>query len=275
VSFFGATELLQFWISGLRAGIRGRSFLTVFVLGIFLIFVAYLSGSFSPRQPRTVALDIGLSGVRVTLVLLNIFWIQELLANEIARKSVLFSLTYPVSRTAYFLGRYLSVLAMSALATLTFGLALLIAVNLSGGYYQQDFPVQLGLPLWLALAGQFVDVAVVAAFAMFISSISSSPMMSIAAGFAFAIGGKALGATLDYLAAGADGDQKLVGTFGPLLEAIRWVLPDLSRLDWRDWPMYGVQPDTKAMVAALFMALAYVTIILGMTARTVAKREFS
>jgi len=271
--FFETVAVLQFWLSGLRAGLRGKSIHSVLLMGLFLIFVAYLSGSFSPRHPRTVALDIGLSGVRITLVLLNLFWIQELLAKEIDRKSVLFSLTYPVSRQSYLIGRYLSVLTMSALATAVFGLALVIAVALSGGAYQQEFPVGLGVPLVATLAGQFVDVSVVAAFALLVSTASSMAVMSVGAGLAFAVAGKALGATIDYLAAGADNDQELVATYAPVIDVIRWLLPDLSRLDWRTWPLYGALPE--AVTASLAMAGAYATIMLALASWTIRRREFS
>ena len=69
------------------------------VLGFLLVGVAYLSAGFSPRHPRTVALDIGLSGIRVTLVLLSLFWVQELLAKEVERKTVLHSLAYPALKS--------------------------------------------------------------------------------------------------------------------------------------------------------------------------------
>lgn len=267
--------MFHFWLSGLRAGIRGKSFLAVFVLGIFLVFVAYLSGSFSPRQPRTVALDIGLSGLRITLVLLNLMWIQELIAREIDRKSILFSLTYPVSRNAYVLGRYLAVLTMSLLATIALGLCLIVAVNLAGSHYTQEYMVSLGSPLMATLGGMFVDVAVVAAFSVWVSSVSTVPVMSVAIGLAFAIGGKALGATIAYLVAGADGDQNITGTYGPLIDIIRWLLPDLSRLDWRDWPMYGIAPDSGTQLAALAMAGSYAVIMIALAARAVQRREFS
>lgn len=267
--------MFHFWLSGLRAGIRGKSFLAVFVLGIFLIFVAYLSGSFSPRQPRTVALDIGLTGLRITLVLLNLMWIQELISREIDRKSILFSLTYPVSRNAYLFGRFLAVVTMSFLAMITLGLCLVIAVNLAGSHYLQEYLVNLGIPLIATLCGQFIDVAVVAAFAVWVSSVSTVPVMSVAIGLAFAIGGKALGATIAYLMGGADGDEMLVATFGPLIGVVRWLLPDLSRLDWRDWPMYGVPPDFGTVFAALVMAVSYAALMLLLAARSFRQREFS
>ena len=82
----------QFILSGLLSGLRGRSFQAVFALGLALIGLAYLSGFLSPRQPQTVALDVGLSGLRFSLVLLNLFWVQDLVAREIDRRTIVVSL---------------------------------------------------------------------------------------------------------------------------------------------------------------------------------------
>ena len=66
----------QFMLSAGRAGLRSRSIQAILILGALLVGVAYLAASFSPRQPQTVALDVGLSGLRVTLVLFSLFWVQ-------------------------------------------------------------------------------------------------------------------------------------------------------------------------------------------------------
>lgn len=259
----------------MRSGLRGRSFQAVFLLGLFLIFVAYLSGGFSPRQPRTVALDIGLSGMRLTLILLNLFWVQELIAQEIERKSVLFSLTYPVRREAYLFGRYLAVLGMSLLATVVLGLCLVVAVNLAGSHYLQEYLVSLGWPFLATLAGLWIDVSVVTSFALWIATVSTVPILSVALGLAFALAGKALGATIAYLAGGADGDVQLMAHFGPLIDGVRWVLPDLSRLDWRDWPLYGVAPAPAAIGGGLLMAASYALVMLLLGAQAFRRREFA
>lgn len=263
------------WLSGIRSGFRGRSFHAVFLLGIFLIFVAYLSGSFSPRQPRTVALDVGLSAIRFTLVLLSLFWIQELIAKEIERKSVLFSLTYPVSRDHYLLGRFFSVVSLAALAALVLLPCLVIVVVAAGLHYDQEHAVVLGWPLVATIAGLLLDVATVSAFALWVATVSTVQVMPLATGLAFAVAGKALGLTLDYIAAGADGDPRILATYGPLADAIKWVLPDLSRLDWRNWPMYGVAPEGQTMLAAVLMALSYSGLLLFLAIRGFRRREFS
>lgn len=265
----------QFFLSSWRAGFRNRAFIGVFLLGVAMVGIAYLSASFSPRQPRTVALDVGLSGLRFSLVLFAITLVQELVGREIDRRSLVLTLSYPVTRAGYLLGRYLGVLALSAVAAIILGLLLWLAVMLSGLHYEQEFRVGLGAPYWLAVAGVWLDVAVVAAFTLWIASLSTVTMLPLALGALFAVAGRALGPVADYIFKGADGDKQLAAQFGPVLDLARWVLPDLSRLDWREWPMYGLTPDVTALWLALAMAVTYVGVMIGLAIRAIGQREFS
>ncbi|WP_300450427.1 ABC transporter permease subunit [Accumulibacter sp.] len=265
----------EFIVSGLRSGLRGRSFQAVFVLGVLLIGVAYLSGFFSPRQPQTVALDVGFSGVRFSLILMNLFWVQELVAREIDRRVILFSLAYPVSRAAFLTGRLVAIMILSTLAATVLGLLLLLSVLLAGGGYAQEFPPALGLPFWSTIAGLTLDAAVVGAFSLCIAALSTVSVLPLALGAAFAVAGKALGATVDYLARGADGDQQLLGTYQPTIDLIQRVLPDLSRLDWREWAMYQVPPGNEAIIWSVSMAVAYIALLLSGASLLFARREFS
>jgi len=267
--------MYDFMLSGLRSGLRGRSFQAVFVLGVLTIGLAYLSGFFSPRQPQTVALDVGFSGMRFCLVLLNLFWVQELVAREIDRRVILFSLAYPVTRGAFLAGRFAALLLLSLLAALVLGLLLLLAVTLAGGQYSQEFPVALGWPFWAAVLGFTLDAAVVGAFALCIAALSTVSALPLALGAAFAIAGKALGATVDYLSRGADGDADLLDRYNPLLTIIQWLLPDLSRLDWRDWALYRLAPDFAALGGSVLVAVAYAGLLLLVASHLFAKREFS
>lgn len=264
--------MIQFVLSGLRLGIRGRALQLVFALGIVTILVAYFAAAFSPRQPRTVALDIGFSGIRFSLVLLNLMWIQDFVVREIERRTVFFSLAYPVPRSAYLTGRYLAALLLSAIAAVVFGLLLSVAVVLATSY-EQEFSPALGAPFWITLIGLWLDGAVVAAFALWLSSFSTASALPLTVGMAFAIGGKALGPAMAYLAAGADGQADLVARFGPLLEGVRWFLPDLSRLDWRDWPLYQLPLPEGTIGWGLFMAMTYIGMALGAAVLVFARRE--
>lgn len=268
-------QALEFVWSGILSGLRGRSIQVTFVLGLVLIAFAYLAASFSPRQPQTIALDIGFSAIRFTLVLLALFWVQELFSREIDRKIILHSLALPVSRASFFVGRYLSVVVLTGLSVVILGLCLLLAVVLASPSYEQEFPVGLGVPFWLALVGIGLDVSVVAAVASAVAMISTVPVLPLAVGAAFAIGGKALGASVDYLARGADGDAAMVDRMGHWVDVVAWLIPDLSRLDWRQWAVYGAEPSFDHLLWATVMALSYGAIALTLGVHALRNREFS
>lgn len=266
-------SLLPFLLSAWRAGLRSRSIQAVLILGLLLMGVAFLSGSFSPRQPRTVALDVGLSGIRFSLVLFALFWVQELIGQEIHRRTVLFALTYPVARSNYIAGRYLGVLGLLALAAVLLGMLLWVVVLNTGGGYEQAFAVAPGLPYWATIFGLWVDAALVAAFATWIASLSTVGVLPLALGLAFAVSGKSLGAVVEYMLAGADSDAQIM-RLAPVIDAIQWFLPDLSRLDWRIWPMYGQAPDAAAMALGGVMAVSYVVLLVTLAVAAFSRREF-
>ncbi len=264
----------QFCLSAWRSGFRSRSVLAILVLGALLVGLAYLSASFSPRQPKTVALDVGLSSIRFSLILFSVFWVQELVGREVERRTVVYALSYPVPRGAYIVGRYLGVLGLLALAALLLGMLLWLTVLSAGGAYEQGFLVALGGPFWATIFGLWVDAAVVASFALWIASLSTVPMLPVALGAAFAVAGKSLGAVIQYLDKGADGDDELVGRYAPLIDIAQWVLPDLSRLDWRSWPLYDLSPSSSSIVLALLMAGGYMAVMLSMAILTFSRRDF-
>ncbi|PKO83510.1 MAG: hypothetical protein CVU17_07920 [Betaproteobacteria bacterium HGW-Betaproteobacteria-11] len=263
----------QFMLSAGRAGLRSRSVQFILIVGALLVGIAYLSASFSPRQPQTVALDVGLSGLRITLTLFSLFWVQELVAREIERRTVLLALTYPVARSRYIIGRYLGVLGLVALAAVLLGMLLWVVVLSLGKGYAQGFSVVLGFPYWGTVTGLWVDAAVVAAFALWVSTFATIPMLPLALGLAFAVGGKSLGAVAEYLAKGAEGDADLM-RLKPVIEAIQYILPDLSRLDWRNWPLYGLAPDGQAVGLGLLLAASYSALLLALAVMTFTRREF-
>jgi Cu-processing system permease protein len=267
--------MLQFFLASWRAGFRSRTLLGIFILGLLLVFVAYLSASFSMRQLRTVSLDVGLSGLRFCLVLISITLVQDLVGREIERRSVIFSLSYPCSRASYLLGRFLGVIALSLAAAMILALLLWLAVMVVGLGYEQEHRVELGWAYWVTIGGVWLDSVIVTSFALLMCSFATSSLLPLAAGFSFAVVGKAFGPLIEYIDRGADGQAGMVAAYRPLLAVAEWIIPDLSRLDWRVWPMYGLAPEIATVLLSVLMALLYVTAMLMFSSWVFARREFS
>ena len=258
---------------GVRAGTRGHGFRVLLLVTLALLGAALLAGNFSGRQPLTVALDVGLSGLRFILLLMVLLWVQDLLARDIERKTIYFVLAYPITRSQFLFSRFLAVAILSAGALLFVGLALWLVLYLFGSNYPQLQPPALGMPYVMALLGIWLDLLVVTAFAILLASLSTTPYLPLLLGFAFALAARGLGPTISHLRS-ARSDPLHETLFSPILEHAYTWLPDLSRLDWRPLTLYGLQADFSAMGLAAFNALAYVLLLLVLASVVFQRRNF-
>lgn len=260
-------------LAGLRLGLRARALRALFALGVLLIGAAFLSGAFSLRQPVVVALDVGLSGLRLLGVLLVLFWVQEAFVKDLERRTITLALSYPSPRSAYVLGRFAGVMLLVFLAVLIWGALLFVMARYSAwGYADSSQPV-FGAGYVATLAGICLDLATIGAVVLCLASVSRTPLLPFLAGGAFALAARSFGPVLDYLSLSADADPLMKSHFLPLLDWVRWLLPDLSRLDWRDWVLYGMPPSANEMLGGALIALGYFVLALALAVWVYARRE--
>jgi ABC-type transport system involved in multi-copper enzyme maturation permease subunit len=258
-------------VTGLRAnGFKGLFFIAMLVLGF-----AGLAAGFSGRQPATVAMDVGLSGMRIVLLLMALFWVQDLLARDIERKTIYFMLAYPISRARFLLARFVSVALLTLLATVLLGGLLLLVLWLFRGEYQQLTPVALDERYALVLLGVWVDLLVVIAFAVLLAGLATTPFLPLLIGLAFAMAARGLGSTFDYLRNSSFADPDQVRWFRPLLDYSYVWLPDLSRLDWRPLALYSLPVEVGAVGMALLMALTYIAALMILAILVFQRRNFT
>jgi ABC-type transport system involved in multi-copper enzyme maturation permease subunit len=217
-------------------------------------------------------LDVGLSGIRLIVTLLVLFWVQDLLAKDIERKNVLWSLAFPAGRTVYLLGRFLGIAILSLLALGLLGLLLNAVLHFTGIFVSADRPPNLGGAFWLTLAYTWLDMLVVAAFACLIAMFSTSSLMPLAMGVGFAVSARSIGSVVAYL---LQPDSKFDPIFLVLIRKIEWIIPDLSRLDLRDICLYDQSIPIQALTYALLMAASYIGLMLFVAALSIRRREFS
>jgi len=253
------------FLTAMRLGLRSRSFLALMLIGLFAMAGALLTSQFSGRQPATVAMDVGISAVRIIAVLLALFWTQELFTRDREQGVWAAVLSYPASRISYLLGRFFGVAALLALALTGFGLLLAGLGWAAGLSYEQATPVHIGIALLPLTAYLWLEILVVTAFAWLITALSTTPFMPFLLGLAFAWAGRSLGIVLGYLTTARGGSMaKIEENLGPILEAVLWILPDLSRLDLRAIALYEHWPDPMALFLSAANALGYSAILLGL-----------
>ncbi|MCQ4250246.1 ABC transporter permease [Pseudomonas stutzeri] len=259
---------------GTRMGLRGLGFRVLLLATLALLGIALLAGNFSGRQQLTVTLDVGISGMRVVLLLMVLIWVQDLLARDIERKSVYFMLSYPVARWQFLLSRFFAIAALGGMSVIFIGAAFWLLLYFFGSNYAQMRPSALGWSYWLVLLGIWLDLLVVAAFSLLLATLSTTPFLPFLLGLAFALAARGLGPTIDYLR-GERSDPLHEQLFSPLLEHAYVWLPDLSRLDWRVLSLYDLPPEPLAMTLAALNALTYIAVLTALAIVIFQRRNFT
>lgn len=219
---------------------------------------------------------MGISLVRLFGAMLVLFWVTELLGKDLERRTIFFVLAYPFSRSIYILSRFLAVAGLSAIAVIGLAFFTLVAwwVIAHSGYEQAN-PVYLqGVSLPMTLFLIWLDLLAIGAFTMLIASISTTPMLAFFVGMAFMVAARSLGPILAYLSSD-QATTKQVLFYQPLLNAIHWIMPDLSRLDVRSSILYGIGPSTTTTLWSSVHVSLYCMIALALAMLFFRRREFN
>lgn len=254
---------------------RTRALVGVVVLGIAIFLLAALVASFSLRQPQVVALDLGFSGVRILGAFLAVLWIQDVFFRDIDKRLLLSAFAYPVPRSAYVLGRLAGVLAIMALAVVIWSAGLVVLASFADWGYTGSSRPALGIGFILEMLGLTMDLSLIAVFTLLVVSVSETPQMPLFAGLSFAVASRSISDVIGYLDLSLDQADSLRISLLPWVQGLRWLLPDLGRLDVRPAMLYGSSFDMLILAKTYAACSGYLIIVLLLVVRNYERREFS
>lgn len=260
---------------GLRLALRARFGWLASGALLALILTTSLSAEFGGRQPTTVALDIGLSVIRLLLPLVLVLMTQELLSREFDRRYFLNTLSYPHPRYGLLLGRFITV------STLTLGLLLLLASALAlliwliDQGYAQATPVALGTHYLVTIVFLGLDLLLLTAVATLLAVVASTPSFVLIGTFGFMLVARSFGGVVELLirntgtVADAESYRSGIGLLG-------YLLPDLGALDVRMVALYGKMELLPADWPWLVLScLIYTVGLLALAVWALQRKRFS
>ncbi|QFU11347.1 ABC-2 family transporter protein [Stutzerimonas frequens] len=261
--------------TGLRLAFRARFGWLAMGCLLMLALAAFLSAQFSGRQPITVALDIGLSVIRMLLPLALVLMIQELLSREFDRRYFLNTLSYPHPRHSLLLGCFMAVALLTLGLLLALAAVLALLVWLIGQGYAQSTPVALGYHYLVTIGFIGLDLLVLTAVATLLAVVASTPSFVLIGTFGFMLVARSFGAIIElltrnaYVVSDSDSYRSGVGVLG-------YLLPDLGALDVREIALYGKMDFLPADWPWLVLSnLAYVVGLLALAVWALNRKRFA
>lgn len=237
------------------------------VLGLFslsmllLILFSVLSAVFSARQPATVAMDVGVSFIRLAVPLVILSLVYVLIWKEFDKKYCFLSLTLPWSRFDWLLSRLVVVWLFGVVLSLSLFFLLGCVVAFVSGWYAQATHVSLGGNYYFLYAAQLLDFSVLCVFFVFMAVVSRSVGFFIFGSFGFLLISRSFGFVLELLRVspwlvGESGGEYRQGVF-----LLTYMLPDLGALDVRAVALYDSwRLLSGAFWYSVFSAIFYVVL---------------
>jgi len=194
--------------------------------------------------------SFGLTGIYFVNAITALFLGTTSFFKDIDRKVVYFILSKPVSRVQFLLGKFFGLCLVLLATSAILAVAYLALIGYEGGGFDA-----IGL---LAIAMQFLEMALFLAFAIFVSTFSSSLLSIVYTSAIFFLG---------HVVSSLIADAKAIGITGVrfmLVQAFYYIFPNLEKFDIRALAVHNVAAPATTFGLAFAYAAAYVILLLAL-----------
>lgn len=231
--------------------VRDKLLYALLGFAVLVIAGSLLAGSVSLGQDKRVIEDFSLTAMLVFLLVITLFIGTQLVYREVERKTIYVSLTKPLTRDQFYLGKFLGLCLTSAVSAIVMGAIFLVVLYLKTKHFEW-------IALW-AIGALILEIWLLTAVSLLFSSFAA-PISSAIYTFALVLVGHS-SLTIWTLA------QKSGGFLKGILEAVYYIFPNLEKFNLRNEVVYQLHPSPTQtlMIAIYFVGYTTALLILGMS----------
>jgi len=257
-----------------KEGIRNRSVMGVLFFSLFILGLNVAVAGFFMRDIGKVSVDMNLSALSFSGLLLVLFVGLNLMAKDIEKKTIHLVLSKPISRVEYLCGKYLGIIffvLVSLLVLLGFSTATIFGLRaLYADYFGQfAWPVFFEASLFI-----FVKLAVLSAIAVFFSTIATSSFVILIFTTCSYIVGETIEEVIFYMRSSFRGEEISAG-LQRFIEAVSYVFPNFSSFDFKLEAAHGLAIAPERLGFSLAYAFVYIALLLVLASLVFRNREFN
>jgi len=264
------TRILILTGNFLRAILRDRILYAVLgVAGAMILMVPSLS-SFSMRQVQELAVTLSLSTVSVSLLVITLLLGSSSIWRDVECRYTTSILTMPVSRTEFLLSKFVSISLFLLICTLILGLGSAVVISLARISYPSDLPVH-WMNITLALAGSLLKYQLLTAFALLLSTISTSFYLPFFSTLVIYFCGSASQEVFEYVS--SEFGQAMSPLAGKTVTVAYYLLPNLSAFDYQVHAVYGLTVSAQGFLLGILYAIVYTSFLLSVAVYAFSRRQ--
>lgn len=258
-------------VTTFRGLVRDRFVYAILGIAFFFTLMVPILGSFSMRRVQELSLDLSLSLNAFFLLVLGLFLGTSSLWNEIERRFCHSVLTLPVSRGCFLFGKLAGISIFLVFCSILLGLVSSIFVLLSSLSYPSDVPIS-WMNFVFAITFDGLKAILIAAVAMFFSTVSTSFYLPFFVTLAIYFCGSALEGVSNYLHGSAG--QNIHPLLVWCVDFLYYLLPNFSAFNYKIQAIYALPVTIADALWSLSYFCIYSCIIVFFSVFIFNRRQF-
>jgi ABC-type transport system involved in multi-copper enzyme maturation permease subunit len=257
-----------------KEGIRNRSIYGISLLALLMLLTNFIISDMVGQEVGKVAVDIALSAVSFSGLLLVLFVGINLLAKDLDRKTIYMVLAKPISRSQYLIGKFFGVLLLITVCLCM--LSCFAAVSLllikfgHPAYFQRVSWPLVGLSFFFTT----LMLMLVSALSFLFASFTSTSFLT----FILTIISYIIGMSLNDVKALIEAPQAVGITVSPItakiVQAAYYIFPNLSFFDIKIQAAHGLSVPASYILGIVAYSIVYSAIIMALACLIFRKKEF-
>lgn len=257
-----------------KEGIRNRAIYGITLLALMMLVVNFLFAQMAMREVGKVAMDIALSTVSFSGLLLVFFIGMNLMAKDLDKRTIYMVLARPISRTHYLIGKFIGIVGLITVSS--FVQSVFAAISLF--MLQRMFPLYFQRFSWsmlvLAVAYIVLMLILLSALSFLFASFTSTSFIALVLTIISYLIGTSLTdvKTLVEAPKGFGIDPSPVTV--KVVQVAYYLFPNLSFFDIKTQAAHGLTLPASYIFWTVTYGLAYTCIVMALACIVFSNREF-
>lgn len=268
------TALWPIAVITFKEGIRNRAIYGISIFALLLLGANLLISGMIMQEVGKVAVDMALSTVSFTGLLLVLFIGINLMAKDLDKRTVYMVLSRPISRSQYILGKFLG-MTLLILVTLSllgiFAILSILMVKMSYPSYFQRFSWSMVL---LAISFSALMLILLSALSFLFASFASTSFVTLVLTIISYIIGQSIADVKALVEAPDVVGIKVSPITVKAVQVAYYIFPNLSIFDIKTQAAHALIISSAYIFWAIFYGLIYTGIVITIASLIFRKREF-
>jgi Cu-processing system permease protein len=258
-----------------KEGIRNRALYGITLFALLLLIAIFLISDMVMQEVGKVAVDMALSAVSLSGLLLVLFVGINLMAKDLDKRTIYMVLSRPISRSQYIVGKFLGMvlLIITTIAVLSiFAVASIIMIKHMYPNYFNRFSLPL---IFQALFFTTLMLVLLSAVSFLFASFTSTSFITLVLTVIVYIIGQSLTDVKALVEAPQTVGIKVSAVTVKAVQAAYYLFPNLSFFDIKTQAAHGISVPISSTIWIVLYGLIYTSLCITIAALIFRKKEFA